>query len=121
MSSMVYYLIIAAVAAFVGFRWISLRRVCRKIPNYLREGAVVIDVRSPEEFFAGHFAGSRNVPLNSLQSEVDSLSKEKRILLCCASGSRSGMAARILKARGFQEVVNVGSWQNLSTYACQDN
>jgi len=121
MSSVVSYLIIAAIAAFVGFRWISLRRVCRKIPSYLREGPVVIDVRSPAEFSAGHFAGSRNVPLNLLQSEAEGLSKEKRILLCCASGARSGMAARILKSRGFHEVINVGSWQNLSTYSCQDN
>ena len=89
------------------------RAVKAKIPEYLKKGAIVIDVRSPEEFVSGHFEGSLNIPLQHLATQVGDLDKNKTVLLCCKSGIRSGMAVAVLKNLGFKEVVNAGPWNNL--------
>lgn len=113
MSNYLSYLLIALIVGFFIRRWILFRSVRTKLPEYLREGAIVIDVRSTAEFVSGHFEGSINIPLNELRGKVGGLNAEKTVLLCCASGSRSGMAAAILKAKGFKKVINVGPWSNL--------
>ena len=84
-----------------------------QLPGYLMDGAIIVDVRSPAEFSMGHAEGSLNFPLQELESHMHKLDKSKKILLCCASGSRSGVAAAILKARGFADVINAGPWGNL--------
>ncbi len=85
----------------------------RKIPGLLRDGAVIIDVRSPGEFSAGSAAGSRNVPLGDLEQGTRDLDRNRWIIVCCASGTRSGMARRWLIRHGFRHVLNGGSWRNL--------
>jgi rhodanese-related sulfurtransferase len=70
-----------------------------------REKAVLIDVSEPEEFAAGHAAGSRSVPLGSLQATND-LPKNKALplVVMCANGSRAARAVATLKSLGFQNV-----------------
>lgn len=81
------------------------------LSHLLRDGAVVIDVRTPGEFQRGHIEGSRNIPLQSLSSKLSSLKKQKKVIItCCASGMRSGKAAKILRQSGM-EAHNGGSWQ----------
>src|SRR5579871_6308012 len=76
-------------------------------------GAVIVDVRSPGEFSAGHIKGAINVPLHNLQKEIGSLKKlNKPIITCCLSGGRSGAARNILHQHGL-EVYNGGSWFSL--------
>jgi len=83
------------------------------IDELLQNGAVVIDVRSPSEFKSGHFKGSQNIPLQNIESKLNSLKKKSvPIIACCASGMRSGKAVRILNANGI-EAYNAGSWRNL--------
>lgn len=80
------------------------------IKEMISNGAVVIDVRSPGEFQQGHVRGSKNIPLDRISSRIDKIQKmNKPIVLCCASGNRSGQATRILKAQGI-ECENGGSW-----------
>lgn len=55
----------------------------------IRKGALILDVRTQEEFRAGHIQGSRNIPLQSLRTQLGRLNKEKVIIICCASGMRS--------------------------------
>jgi phage shock protein E len=114
MFSYVAYAIAVLVAASFLRRRMTYRMVRQNLPNYLKEGAVIVDVRSPEEFRIGSVGGSVNIPLQELNSKTDELDPEKTILLCCRSGSRSGMAAGILKGKGFKNVVNAGSWTNLA-------
>ena len=78
-----------------------------------QNGARIIDVRTPQEFKNGHIKGSKNIPLQSLQARMDELNASETLILCCASGSRSGAARRILKNYGFEEVYNGGGWQSL--------
>ena len=76
-------------------------------------GATVIDVRSPAEFVSGHYPGAKNIPLGNIQEKIGSLEKlNQPLILCCASGARSGQATRLLKGKGL-EVYNAGSWRNL--------
>ena len=85
----------------------------KKANNMLKKGAQVVDVRTPQEFNKGHFKGSVNVPLNTIENNIDKIkSFNKDIVVVCASGMRSGKANEILNRRGIMSV-NGGSWSNL--------
>ncbi len=80
------------------------------IEQYLQNGAVVIDVRTIEEFEEGHVQGSKNIPLNTIGSHLDEIKKlNKPVITCCRSGARSGSAATILKQHGV-DAINGGPW-----------
>lgn len=80
----------------------------------LARGAQVVDVRSPAEFRGGHVPGSKNIPLDQIQTRSKELDRQKPVVLCCASGSRSAMAVSLLKRQGFTDVHNAGSWTAIS-------
>jgi len=82
----------------------------------IRNGAMVIDVRSPAEYAAGHGKGSINIPLDSLKKRIPALKKDVAVITCCASGLRSKVAKSILKSNGIKEVYNGGSWHKLKQY-----
>lgn len=109
------YVVIALVLALIVRRWLKIQSVRKKLPELLKSGAVVVDVRSPSEFASGHYEGSINIPLSDLASSAKTLDPTKPVLLCCASGSRSGAAVGILKAKGFKEVYNGGPWMGLTS------
>ena len=83
------------------------------VKELIANGAIVLDVRSPAEFKDGHIKGALNFPLQNLTSQMNKLKKEQVIVTCCRSGSRSGMAKRMLKSNGFLHVHNGGPWTNL--------
>jgi len=78
----------------------------------LRNGALVIDVRSPGEFSSGHLARAINIPLDEIESALPKRVKDKSqvLLLHCASGMRSGMAKSKLTAMGYTNAFNLGSY-----------
>jgi phage shock protein E len=80
----------------------------------LINGAIIIDVRSKGEFDGGNIKSSINIPLDQLNKNL-SLLKDKNnpIILCCASGMRSGMAKKMLQSHGYLQVYNGGSWSSL--------
>lgn len=83
-----------------------------------KEGTIV-DVRSPGEFMGGNVNGSVNIPLQELAGRMEDLKSLKQpLILCCASGNRSGMAQQILSQAGF-ECANGGSWLDVQFYAQQ--
>lgn len=106
------YLIPGALVAFLGWHFLKFRRVRSQLPTLIRQGAVVVDVRSRAEFSGGAVQGSLNIPLDELDSESEKLDREKPVVLCCASGTRSAMAVALLKRKGFRNVVNAGPWRN---------
>ncbi len=112
LSNLQQYLIPALFVAFLGWRFFRFRAVKGKIPALIRQGAIVVDVRSAAEFKGGAREGSVNIPLNELSSRAGKLDRSKTIVLCCASGTRSGMAAVALRKMGFKDVVNAGPWTN---------
>ncbi len=83
------------------------------VKELMEQGAVIIDVRSPGEFQSGHVPGSKNIPIKTIAQNAAEIKKmNKPIILCCASGSRSGTAARILKAEGV-DAHNGGGWRSV--------
>ena len=84
-----------------------------KVAEFLENGAVIIDVRSPGEFQSGHNKGSKNIPLQNISGSIAKIKAMKKpIVVCCASGMRSGQAKSILEREGI-EVVNAGGWTAL--------
>jgi len=74
----------------------------------------IIDVRTPSEFMGGNVAGSINIPLNEISLKVEEIKKMSQpIILCCASGGRSGQATMFLKQHGI-DCVNGGSWMDVN-------
>jgi rhodanese-related sulfurtransferase len=74
----------------------------------------VVDVRSPEEFQGGHVAESINIPLQDIPNQIEVLKNAKKpLILCCASGNRSGQAQKFLTAQGL-ECYNGGSWMDIN-------
>lgn len=75
----------------------------------MNQGALLVDVRSREEFEGGHVLDARHLPQEEVAGAGESLKKyrDKPVIVCCESGMRSGAAARVLKAQGFAKVVNL--------------
>lgn len=78
--------------------------------------AKIVDVRTPAEFKGGHIKGSINIPLNNIANAQKKLKGKEPIVLCCASGMRSGQATQILKSKGFEAVYNGGGWRSLQRH-----
>jgi phage shock protein E len=76
---------------------------------------VIIDVRTRGEYMGGHVAGSINIPLDEIPQNVQKIKKMgKAVVLCCASGNRSGQATTYLKNQGLENIHNGGSWTSVN-------
>lgn len=85
----------------------------KKIEDFMSRDAIIIDVRTKAEFEMGAIPGSKNIPLQIINSKIKDIKKFKRpVITCCASGMRSGSAASILKNQGI-EAMNGGGWKSL--------
>ena len=100
-------------ALWFGYKWWSARQVVALLPELKRNGALLVDVRSAQEFAGGNAPGSINIPLPELGSRLAEIPSSAPVVLCCASGTRSGMAKRVLKKKGYGQVFNIGKWTNL--------
>ncbi|NNF58179.1 MAG: rhodanese-like domain-containing protein [Rhodothermaceae bacterium] len=74
--------------------------------------ALILDVRTPEEYAAGHLDGAVNINLfaDDFAERVDAFDRDRPVYLYCGSGQRSGRAARLMEEMGFEEPVNVGGY-----------
>jgi phage shock protein E len=80
----------------------------------LKAGALVLDVRTEQEFATGHYPGAVNIPLEQLSFRMGEIEVgERSILVYCLSGVRSLYAARMLFAAGFTDVLNVGGLKEM--------
>lgn len=105
-------LIIGAIVVFFIVMKRSGQISARDARLHWQQGALVVDVRSPGEFNSGHLPAAINLPLDEItaalpQREAD---KNRVILLHCQSGMRSGLAKSKLKALGYAQVFNLGSY-----------
>jgi rhodanese-related sulfurtransferase len=80
------------------------------LPQLKRDGALLVDVRSSAEFASGNAPGTVNIPLTELNRRLNEIPKAAPVVLCCASGTRSGMAKLLLKKNGYKNVHNIGTW-----------
>jgi rhodanese-related sulfurtransferase len=80
----------------------------------VKNGAIILDVRSKGEFTGGHIKGSVNISVDTLRNNLAKLKdKDKTIITCCASGMRSATAKGILQSNGYVNVYNGGGWNSL--------
>ncbi|MFV5702574.1 rhodanese-like domain-containing protein [Flavobacterium sp. XS2P12] len=80
----------------------------------IKQGAIVLDVRSKGEYTGGHIKGAVNIPVDTLRNNLYQLKdKNQTIITCCTSGMRSASAESILKSNGFTQVYNGGGWRSL--------
>jgi phage shock protein E len=99
-----------ALGLWFAYKWWNSKRVVAMLPQLKSDGAVFVDVRSPEEFAAASAPGTINIPLSELGRRLGELPKATPVVLCCASGTRSGMAKLLLKKNGYSQVHNIGTW-----------
>ncbi len=103
------WVLLAAVALVAVRRLAGGKRVSPDVVlQKIKAGATVVDVRSPGEFQSGAYPGALNIPVQELDRRLGELSKDRPIVVYCASGMRSASAERLLRARGFADVVNGG-------------
>lgn len=83
------------------------------VQEYVAKGAIILDVRTPEEFADGHIEGSKNIALQVLNGKITEIKKwNKPIIACCRSGMRSAQATSMLKQHGI-DCINGGGWTSL--------
>ena len=87
------------------------------IEHLIKENkGTIIDVRTHEEFMGGHVAGSINIPLGEIQQRLEEIQNLKApLIVCCASGNRSGQAQHYLSSKGI-DTHNGGSWLDVNYY-----
>jgi rhodanese-related sulfurtransferase len=67
----------------------------------------VLDVRTPDEYAAGHIPGALNVPHDALAARLDEIPKDRDVVLYCRTGRRAALAAEVLAAHGYSRVVEL--------------
>ena len=79
----------------------------------VQQGALLVDVRSPQEYKSAHIEGAINIPVNQVQQRLKEFgAKEQEIIVYCKSGGRSSRAQNILQTQGYQHVYNLGGIGN---------
>lgn len=92
---------------------------CEKAKDFMKNNNYeLVDVRQKEELIQGKIDGSKLIPLFDLSKNIDKIDKNKTVLIYCRSGSRSKLAVRILRSKGFDKVINISGgilkWNKLS-------
>jgi rhodanese-related sulfurtransferase len=84
------------------------------VKKALKDGGVIIDLRSAYEYDQGHIPRALNIPFDRIRSSINRIrGLERPLILCCSSGGHCREAADILRQAGIREVHIGGNWQSL--------
>lgn len=110
MLSKIILVVLAIIVLVVVYLRFTAERISGSEARQLvASGAMLVDVRSLEEFAGRHIDGALSIPIQELAGRMDELgSKTGEIVLYCQSGSRSAMAKRLLESNGFTKVYDMG-------------
>lgn len=108
-----HYWPLLLIAAWYAYKWVRVKQVRALIPQLRAQGALFVDVRTVAEFNAGNAPDCINIPLSDLRGRLQEIPADAPVVLCCASGTRSGMAATLLRRAGRRPIYNAGGWRNL--------
>lgn len=78
---------------------------------WVASGALLLDVRTPAEFAAGHLEGAINIPVQQLEERVDEIPNGRPLVVYCQSGRRSAKAVELLRAGGHEAIFDLGPMQ----------
>ncbi len=101
-------------AASGGRAVVQMLRPGEYVSNISPATHILIDVRTPAEFAGGHIAGAINIPVDDLAARLDSVPRDRPVVVYCRSGNRSATAARVLANAGFDPIYDMGgiiAWQ----------
>ena len=104
---------IVALGLWFAYKGWNSKRVIAMLPELKSSGATFVDVRSAAEFAGANAPGTINIPLQELGRRLGEIPKSSPVVLCCASGTRSGMAKLMLRKNGYLNVHNIGTWSKL--------
>lgn len=124
MGMLALFLGVPAVLLLVGYYLMSnvqagepLKEVSREVQgwNLISMGALLVDVRTPEEFSAGHLEGAINIPHDQTLARLTEYGgdKDRSVVVYCRSGNRSGQAYKILVEQGFTSTHNAGGYEDI--------
>jgi phage shock protein E len=85
-----------------------------QLAQLVKEGALLVDVRSASEFAGGSVKNAVNIPLNTVEQNISKFKNNKSVVVFCQSGGRSAQAASILKRNNIENVVNGGGWRSVA-------
>lgn len=100
-------------AVYIAYRIYTFQTLDDGLEPLIRNGAVILDVRTESEYRTGHIPGSKNISLGTLRERYTELDPSKTYITVCSHGLRSVKAEHILKERGFKNVRNGGAWTDL--------
>ncbi len=83
--------------------------MANEVSRKIAAGAAVVDVRTADEYGDGHYPAAKNIPVSEIMARMGEIGpRDKPVIVYCASGARSALAAKLLKANGFTDVMNAG-------------
>jgi len=108
-------LIIAGVITlvYISYRTYRFATIEEGLAAKIANGAIILDVRTENEYNMGNIAGSLNISLGTIRERYIELDTSKTYITCCSHGLRSVKVEKILKEKGFRNVYNGGAWSDL--------
>jgi phage shock protein E len=98
---------------YVAYRVYKYQTLDNGLDQLIKNGAVILDVRTEKEFETGHIAASQNISLGTIRERYIELDPNKTYITVCSHGLRSVKVENILKEKGFKNVYNGGAWSDL--------
>ncbi|SHE47917.1 rhodanese-like domain-containing protein [Chryseobacterium takakiae] len=98
---------------YIFYRVYIFQTLDNGLNQLIKNGAVILDVRTEKEYGTGHIPGSKNISLGTIIERYIELDKNQTYITVCSHGLRSVKAESILKERGFKNVYNGGAWSDL--------
>jgi rhodanese-related sulfurtransferase len=101
------------VSIYLLYRTYRVLTLDKGLEHRIENGAIILDVRTEQEYNTGHIEGAINISLGTIRERYAELDPSKTYITCCSHGLRSVKAESILKERGFRNVFNGGAWSDL--------
>lgn len=98
---------------YIIYRVYKFQTLDDGLDKLIKNGAIILDVRTEKEFETGHIEGSLNISLGTIRERYIELDPEKTYITVCSHGLRSVKVESILKEKGFKKVYNGGAWSDL--------
>lgn len=98
---------------YVVYRIYMYQTLDNGLDVLIRQGAIILDVRTEKEYETGHIEGSQNISLGTVRERYRELDPDKTYITVCSHGLRSVKVEHILKEKGFRNVYNGGAWSDL--------
>lgn len=98
---------------YIGYRTYRFAMLANGVETKIGKGAIILDVRTADEYSKGHIPGSINISLGTIRERYTELDSTKTYITTCSHGLRSVKAETLLRERGLRNVFNGGAWTDL--------